>query len=459
MDFEKICMMFSMEEPYYGIILSSMNRVPTPTLDTLGVGKTGNVFTLYYNPNFVDNLPVDTVLQLLKHECMHVAFNHFTMWDDDDHVERYERFMRNCAQDFEINGYLDRNKIAKEAGGLFPEDMGWDSFLGTREYYSRLKQKDQQQQAQAKNPTKPCNGGQGGQQGQPQKGQGQNQGQQQQQSGSSGNSGNSADSGSQSAGNGNSSNGGNNGNGDDLSDFEKELLESRFDDHSLWPKDMTEAEKELLKQAVDELVAFAADECEKACGDIPGELKGRIEAIRQKKRPRPVADWKRYFRRYVGNEFTEFIRKSKKRESRRFPDAAGNRHRRKSNILVAIDTSGSVSMPEYLEFMGQLRTLSDTSNFHVIECDAKIQFEYDYKGRPNETLHGGGGTSFCPVIDRFLREKGRYEALVYFTDGYCYIPNNTPRETLWVISSKGDKDRNKYKVNGAKVVFIPDRQQ
>jgi predicted metal-dependent peptidase len=412
MDFERICMIFTMQEPYYGILLSSMDRNPESKIETIGVGRSGNTFKLVYNPDFVDNLPVDTVLEILKHEMLHVAFNHFTLWESGPENEQ-EATMRNAAGDLEINGYLDRSKISAAAGGLFPEDFGWDKFLGTREYYNLLQQKEQPQQSQqAKSPSKPCNGGS----------------QQKPQNSVS-------------------------------EDFTNELEQKAFDDHSLWPKDMTESEREIFQQTIDELVAFAADEVEKGRGEIPGELKGRINALRNKKKPRPVADWKRYFRRYIGNEFSEFIRKSKKRESRRFPDAAGNRHRRKSNILVGIDTSGSVSMPEYMEFMGQLRTLSETSNFHVLECDARIQYEYDYKLRPNETLHGGGGTAFEPVFDYYKQHRKQYEAVVYFTDGGAPIPHDIPKETLWVISSRGNKDRQRYKVNGASVVFIPDKQK
>lgn len=68
MDFEKICMMFSMQEPFYGIILSSMERVEDKTVPTIAVGRFGNVFKLYYNPDFIGKFNTDTVLELLKHE-------------------------------------------------------------------------------------------------------------------------------------------------------------------------------------------------------------------------------------------------------------------------------------------------------------------------------------------------------------------------------------------------------
>lgn len=414
MEFEKIVMLFTIQEPYYGILLSSMDRIPTDKIPTLGIARSGNVFKLFYNPNFVNQFDVNTITQLLKHEVLHVAFNHFSIWDGaDKNDDKYMAHLRNCAEDLEINCYLDRKKMQKSAGGLFVEDFGFNPNLGSREYLNLLIQKiPKPQQNNAQDPSQPCNGGQGGSS----KSQGKAQ---------------------------------------DLID---QIEQSRFDDHSMWPK-ISEEEAAVITQAIEDMLVFAAEEVEKGRGSIPGELVGKITLLRNKKRPKPVADWKRYFRRYIGNEFSEFIRKSKKRESRRFPDAAGNRHRRKSHILVAIDTSGSVSMPEYREFFGQLSTLRASSTFHVLECDACIQYEYDFRSRPNEHLHGGGGTSFQPPVDYFNKNRKKYDALVYFTDGGAPIPQDTPTDTLWVISSQGDQsDRNRYKVNGAKVAFIPKKE-
>ena len=446
MDFEKICMMFSMREPYYGILLSSMMRVPTDKVDTLAVGRSGNVFRLYYNKNFVENLPIDTALEVIKHEVLHLAFNHFTIFEEEA-TSQDEQSVRNIAADMEVNGYLNKDTLAP-IHPVLAEDMGWESKLGTREYYKRLKaheQQQQQQQQQASNPQQPCNGGMGGttpspQQNQPSQSQNQqNQQNQQQQSQSQQQSGQGL--------------GGSAPKTKEQKAYEKIKATGTFDDHSLWPNCDSDEAKDLLKEAIDDLIVQAEEETIKACGSIPSEMQVRIEKIKARK-PKPVTDWKRYFRRYIGNEFSELIRKSKKRESRRFPDAAGNRHRRKSHILVAIDTSGSISMPDYREFFGQIKTLMKDATFHVVECDTDIRHEYDFTGIIREDVYGGGGTNFQPPVDYFKRNKKRYDALVYFTDGYARIPEDTPRETLWVVCSSGDKDRKKYIKNGASVVFI-----
>lgn len=420
MDFEKVCTIFSMQEPYYGILLSAMDRFPTKEVDTMGVCRSGNVFRLGYNPDFVADKDLPTLMAMLKHECIHLAFNVFSMFDTEPSCAA-EQELRNIAADMEANSYIDFSNVSKWIP-MLAKDFGWDNCLGTIEYYNRLlamnPYQQQPQKANTNQPQQPCNDGQGG--------------------------------------DGKPSNQNNNGE-PQLNQRMREEADKSFDDHSMWPKNMTKEQVEDMNQAIDDLCEFAADEVEKSCGKIPGEMVGRIKLIRDKKKPKPVTDWKKHFRRYIGNEFSDQIKKSRKRESMRFPDAAGNRHKRKSHILVAIDTSGSVSMPEYREFFGQLKTMKDIT-FHVVECDAAIQFEYEFDGRIRETLHGGGGTSFEPPIRMYLENRRKYEGIVYFTDGECSVPNFTPKEMLWVISSKGSKDRKKFSKNGAKVLFIPPKQ-
>lgn len=457
MDFEKICMLFTMQEPYYGIILSSMERIPSRKFDTAAVSQSGNVFKLYYNPDWVSKLDIDTTLEVLKHEVLHLAFHHFSLFGDQ-HPSSDVRQLQNIAADMEVNGYLNTQKM-KDISPVLATKWGWNNYLGAREYFKRLMALSEQMQQQKQNaqaPQQPCNGGVGTAS-QPQQKQSQSDGEPQDQYSDSERQDNGQQDTEPDAVQEIPSDEGTSRHQEDVPQELLDQLES-FDDHSLWPDCESEDEREQLQSVIDDLLVFAAEEVEKGQGSIPGELKSRIAELRKRK-PRPVADWKRYFRRYLGNEFTEFIRKSKKRESRRFPDAAGNRHRRKSHILVGIDTSGSVSMPEYLEFFGQLRTLTASATFRVLECDTKIQHEYEFTGKPNDTLHGGGGTLFEPVVDYFNKNRKTYDALVYFTDGYATIPKDTPKDMLWVISSKGDQsDRKKYQVNGASVVFIKPTQ-
>ena len=463
MDFEKHCMMFAMQQPFYGVLLSAMHRAPVESgpIKTLGVCRSGNVFKLLYNPRFVESLPTDTVQMLILHEVLHLAMQHFSVWDEPT-VDPHERELRNIAADLEVNGYLDRSKLDEKAKGIFAEDFGWKNHLGARQYLRLLKEREekareearqrQQQKRMQDQREEPDNNAPAGEES-PQEGQSE----ETEESPSDGSSGNGSPSQEGSPDHDNSSPQETDPGEGSASDNDPLGLGSMagFDDHSMWPDEgeSSSATLQEITQSIDSLLDFAAEQVEKGHGSIPGERKGRIDRSRRK--PRPATDWKRHLRRYLGNELSDTTRRTRKRLSRRYPDAPGKRHDRKSHVLVAIDTSGSVSMPEYREFFGQIASLSRHASFHVIECDARIQHEYDFAGQIPEVLHGGGGTDFQPVVDYFNRNRRKYDSLIYFTDGYSEIPDDTPRETLWVISSRGNHDRRRYKVNGASVVIIP----
>ena len=75
------------------------------------------------------------------------------------------------------------------------------------------------------------------------------------------------------------------------------------------------------------------------------------EILKNIKDKPPVFNWKRYFRRLIGNSISSEIQSTRMRPSKRFPDAKGIRLKRKPNILVGVDTSGSVSMEELNDYL------------------------------------------------------------------------------------------------------------
>jgi len=446
--FEKLCKIFLIEEPFYGIVLASLRKEAYTRTSTLGIAQDGNTFMLAYNPNFIQKLSDDTVLQLLKHEMEHICFDHCFMGKETGYENEDPRLF-NIACDLECNSYLDRSKVDKEAGGCWAEDFGWSNSQGTITYYKLLRTKQlQQQKQQASNPSQPCNGGQGSEP-QPQQ---QSQPQQQQQD-----SDDNDDADDNSTGNSSEKDSNQQQNNESQGQNKKESHDdpNMTGTHDLWPKVSKEQMERMMRQ-IESVMVEAAEEVEKEYGSdkIPDSLQMRINKLRKK--PKPVADWRKYCRRFMSNEYSYLTKKSRRRESTRFPDMAGSRHQRMSHILVAVDTSGSVSMPEYMEFMGQMRTMKGSVTFDVVECDDIIRHQYRFNGQIPESLHGGGGTDFQPVVDLY-NNSNLYDCLVYFTDGECDIPNDTPKDTLWVISSRGRKE-NDYTKNGAKVIFIPPKE-
>lgn len=433
MDFNKLCVLFSMKEPYYGIILSSMQRHEVNNIPTIAVGKDGNVFSLYYNKQFIESQTTEAAMEILKHEVLHVCFCHFSAWEEATTDPQIEN-RRNMAADLEVNCYINLAPL-EHLSPCSVDKFGFDKQLGCREYYKKLREMEEQQKKnQTQVNTSPNVSDDN--------------------SFDDSNPSNQSDtSGKNSKPNVDSSNL-NESDGQSQGNSPFGGYGKGFDDHSHWPKSDKDSDG-INKMFVEELLLKAADECEKSRGLIPSEMKQLIETARARKAPKPVCDWKRYLRRFIGNEFTEETRRSKKRESHRFPDAAGIRRKRKSNILVAIDTSGSISMPEYNKFFGQILTLTDKATFDVVECDARIQHQYRFIGQIHETVHGGGGTDFTPVIDLFTTNRRHYDNLIYFTDGEAPMPKNAPKGMLWALTADNTSStRKKFTANGMFAVFI-----
>ena len=114
-------------------------------------------------------------------------------------------------------------------------------------------------------------------------------------------------------------------------------------------------------------------------------------------------------------------------------------------FVIAIDTSGSITLPQAQAFLNETYTIlhSEESftkkiNLHIIQCDAEIhsdkkvtsQTEFDdYVS--NLQIEGGGGTDFRPVfqhIDRLQKsgDLAHLKGIVYFSDGYGTFPNTPP---------------------------------
>ena len=230
-------------------------------------------------------------------------------------------------------------------------------------------------------------------------------------------------------------------------------LPNTKDDHSSWGKEFQEcsdAEKQLIQNQINSQIKTAAEQTIKMRGTIPAEMQAIVDEL-FKPKPR-VFDWKAYFRRMLGSIYDINIKKTRRKESIRFPGAAGIKHKKKVSILVAVDTSGSVNDEELKDFFSEITYIYKAgARITILECDAAISANYEYTGKWTGKVHSRGGTDFQPVIDYYRKNMKDYAALVYFTDGECSIPNNVPRDTIWVITSAGDHSK-KYP---GRTLFIP----
>ena len=128
-----------LKEPYYGFFLLMLHKTWSDKVPTACVSKNGINFQLTIGEKFWTNLSEEHRLGLLKHELLHIAFQHlttFTMFSD--------KKIANIAMDMEINQYIDFSWLPK--GGIDINDyanLNLDKKAGSRYYYDKLKQAEQ----------------------------------------------------------------------------------------------------------------------------------------------------------------------------------------------------------------------------------------------------------------------------------------------------------------------------
>jgi predicted metal-dependent peptidase len=207
-------------------------------------------------------------------------------------------------------------------------------------------------------------------------------------------------------------------------------------DHSTWEEfdDLSEAEKKLIEKQIQKVLADAKEQTIKKRGNVPGEIEGVIiiEEI-----VKPKFDWRSYVRRFSGTSTKVFTKKIRRKENRRYDENPGLKIKMKQHMLLAIDTSGSVSDAELNEFMNEIHHIYKAGvDITIVQCDTSINSIEEYKGKNELNVKGRGGTEFDPVLDYYNANQKKYTSLVYFTDGECYTSVKPKGRILWVLSER-----------------------
>ena len=200
-----------------------------------------------------------------------------------------------------------------------------------------------------------------------------------------------------------------------------------------------EGDGEAVATAIRELVNSAVDMMsEESRGLMPAFFMSQVKKINTP----PVISWQTVLKKYVGT-IAANKRSTRTRLNRRQPnrfDLAGRMDDKVLKIVVALDTSGSVSDRMIAQILNEIFAIlaKRKHEITIIECDACIQRVYRAKTPADiqTKVAGRGGTWFTPVIefvneDRYFRDA----LLIYFTDGYgeSKIPKPKTYRNIWVV--------------------------
>lgn len=365
-------------EPFYGLFLIALNKT-WASIGTARVAQRDLNFYLQIDPDFWDKLTPDKRIGLLKHELLHIAFFHLT-----DFKQLTDHKIANMAMDIEINQYINEKFLPE--GGLLPDlfpDLNLEYKKGTFYYYEKLKEaKDEANKDIQAIVDAMANG-----------------------------------------------------------DTEVDLPSGgkvKLTDHNWEVEEMDPATERLVKAQIGHLLEQVADQVEKSRGTVPGEIKVLLEKIRHQDPPK--FDWRGYMRRFVGKSTKIYTKKSRRKFNKRLEDFPGLKIRQQKHVLVAIDTSGSVSNEELREFLGEIHHIYKTgSQVTIVQCDTAISHIGPYNPKKDFAVHGRGGTSFQPVIDYYNENMRKYSCMFYLTDGEAPAPADCKGNVLWVLSERSQK--------------------
>ena len=207
--------------------------------------------------------------------------------------------------------------------------------------------------------------------------------------------------------------------------------------HKEWDEitELPEAAKKLVQKQYEHQMKTTAEEIQKKHGTIPGELAEIIERLFKVEPPK--FNWKQYLKRFINNASKIYTKKLRRKYNKRYSGNPGLKIKHKNHVLVGVDTSGSVSSAELVEFMNELCHMYKTGNqITVAQFDTNLTDVSGFDPKKNCEIKGRGGTCFQPVVDHYNDPKNKYSGFICLTDGEAPNPDNCPKNALWVHSSR-----------------------
>jgi predicted metal-dependent peptidase len=384
----------------------------------------------FYNSDFIQTLDDKELLFVVIHECMHKAYKHLIIWK---HLRAKNPLLANMATDYVINlkirdidpqekyirlpTYKDGEKKGQ------PACLIDDNFkeMNTNEVFIILEKENNDNQNPR--PEKEnevgdsgegkSGGGESGEKDKPEK---------------------SEEDDSQ---------------GDEYSDKIKKRAEDAHDEHNYDETQRTEEEVKKIDNELDRAIRQATEVAGKGGAQTSREFSDLLrvetpweeilaEFIKQQVTGDSESTWRQFNRRLIGSDIYM---------PSMLDEQAGS-------MVVAIDTSGSISQDIVTKFLSELKAIvTDVvpEKLHLMYWDSQIcreeaYTEMDYADLENSTKpRGGGGTNPACVQKRITDgvKTGEYQnldAVIIFTDGYFYNEGEWEKvgiPVLWAVLKEG----------------------
>ena len=381
-----------LDRPFLGALVLRMPMKAADPRWCRTIGTDARAF--YYNPDYIAGLTLEQTQFALAHEALHCALGHFAR---RGHRVK-ARWDKAC--DLAINPILIREGMTAVPGALY--DVGFEGMMA-EEIYPYVKETDQEEphdqhlySSEKSTQSKPADQSEGieGEQGQARE----------QDAASETGQGAGAAAG------------------------------------SAPPEPLGEMEKEQLSVQWRQRLAGAAQQAMQA-GKLGGNLRRLVDHLLQ-----PQLPWRMLLARYmtaVSRDDYSYMRPSRREGEAIFPTLRSAQ----ADIVVALDTSGSIRENEMREFVTEIDAIKGQVRARIVlhACDARLASEGPWRFEPWEpfelpdNLRGGGGTRFTPVFEWLRMESCHPDLLVYFTDAQGEFPRQEPPyPVIWLVKGRAE---------------------
>lgn len=204
------------------------------------------------------------------------------------------------------------------------------------------------------------------------------------------------------------------------------------------PPPLSAEERQTLEVQWQQRLAGAAQQAMQA-GKMGGNMARLVDHLLQ-----PQLPWRMLLARYMtamARDDFSYMRPSRREGDAILPSLKSSQ----IEIVVAVDTSGSIRAGEMDEFLSEVSALKGQMRARVtlLACDSSLAdgapwvFEPWEEFRCPAEIHGGGGTDFRPVFDWLVQQGQQPALLVYFTDAQGQFPQNEPNfPVIWLVKGK-----------------------
>ena len=214
-----------------------------------------------------------------------------------------------------------------------------------------------------------------------------------------------------------------------------------FDDHD-WDgaQELTDADKRELARDIDEAIRQGALIAGKIGSGGDRDLVDLLE---------PQIDWREVLREFIqttcaGNDYSTWQRPNRRYVSSGYYMPSGISEQ-VGELVIAVDTSGSIGQLELSAFMAEIKSICDTVHpecIRLLYWDTKVCGDELYgEGHTEVSMLtestkpvGGGGTDINCVNEYMKEQEINPQAIIVFTDGYLGGDWGTwDKPVLWCI--------------------------